>query len=79
MIGATDVTEAQILARAVGVLLSAGGAICLLFFFLMFGVVREEREKGNLEAASRVRRNVFITLSLGMLSIASGAALYFFA
>ncbi|MEW2487211.1 hypothetical protein [Streptomyces sp. NPDC048411] len=73
-----DATGMQILARGAGVIMSALGAIFIIFFLVMRGAVDEEREKGDLEAAARVKRNVLITLGIGALLLGGGASLYFF-
>ncbi|MFJ9176747.1 hypothetical protein [Streptomyces sp. NPDC102360] len=77
MIHLAEATDMQILARLIGVVMSALGAILLIFFLLMRGVVGEEREAGNFEAAAKVKRNVLITLGLGLLLLGGGAAVYF--
>ncbi|RFC71056.1 hypothetical protein [Streptomyces sp. AcE210] len=77
MIYLAEATGTQILARGAGIAMSALGAIFLIFFLVMRGVVGEELEQGNLEAAAKVKRNVLIALSIGCLLLGSGAALYF--
>ncbi|HEY9330119.1 MAG TPA: hypothetical protein VIS09_18090 [Streptomyces sp.] len=77
MVHLAEATDMQIAARLAGVLMSALGAIFLLFFIVMRGVVGEEREKGDLEAAAKVKRNVLVSLGLGVLLLCGGAALYF--
>ncbi|WP_406420656.1 hypothetical protein OH809_22745 [Streptomyces sp. NBC_00873] len=59
----------------------AGGALEVLAEFSPFlapKVVREEREKGNLEAAAKVRRNGWGAATIGISLIGIGACLYFF-
>ncbi|MFH9429265.1 hypothetical protein ACH4JZ_13395 [Streptomyces sp. NPDC017615] len=77
MVHLAEATEMQIVARLAGVLMSALGATFFLVFLVMRGVDGEARERGDLEVAARVKRNVLITLGLGVLLLGGGAALYF--
>ncbi|MEU6393978.1 hypothetical protein [Streptomyces sp. NPDC046939] len=72
-----EVAEMQVLARAAGIGMSALGVILLIVSLLVPKVVREERAKGDLQAASKVRRNGLIVAGLGCLLWGGGVALYF--
>ncbi|HEY9332299.1 MAG TPA: hypothetical protein VIS09_29345 [Streptomyces sp.] len=72
-----EATGMQVLARAIGIGMSALGVILLIVSLLVSKVVREERDKGDLESASKVRRNGLIVAGLGCLLWGGGAALYF--
>ncbi|WP_330458680.1 hypothetical protein OIB37_18350 [Streptomyces sp. NBC_00820] len=77
MVFLAEATGVQILARAVGVGMSAVGALCLFLALLLPKAIDEERSEGNLEAASRIKRNALIILGLGVLLLGGGAALCF--
>ncbi|MFC9462812.1 hypothetical protein ACFWN5_19380 [Streptomyces sp. NPDC058430] len=77
MVHLAEATDMQIVARLAGVLMSALGAIFLLFFIVMRGAVGDHREKGDLETVAQVKRNVLIILGLGVFLLGGGAALYF--
>lgn len=79
MVYLAEVSDMQILARFVGVILTGIGPIALILAALVPKVVREEREQGNLETATRVRRNGWVAASVGIFLMAAGASLYFFA
>ncbi|MET8682758.1 hypothetical protein ABZV77_00910 [Streptomyces sp. NPDC004732] len=72
-----EATETQLWARVAGIVMSALGWFLLIVALLVPKAVREEREDGNLEAASKVRRNGLIVAGLGCLLSGGGAALYF--
>ncbi|GAB1325739.1 hypothetical protein [Streptomyces sennicomposti] len=72
-----EANEMQLWARAAGIGMSALGWFLLIIALLVPKAVREEREGGNLEAASKVRRNGLIVVGLGCLLSGGGAALYF--
>ncbi|WP_306318395.1 MULTISPECIES: hypothetical protein [unclassified Streptomyces] len=72
-----EATDMQILARLAGVVMSAFGAIMIIFAAIISGAVRQDREEGKFEAAAKVKRNVLIILGLGIVVLGGGAALYF--
>ncbi|MFI6059125.1 hypothetical protein [Streptomyces sp. NPDC051286] len=78
MIYLAEASDMQILARFIGVTLTGIGPIGIILAVLTPKVVREEREKGNLETAAKVRRSGWGAATIGISLIGIGACLYFF-
>lgn len=68
---ASEVSRSEVLARMAGVALgSIGGGFCLIVALVCFMAIRQDRQKGDLSNAPRMRRNGIIWAAAGVLLIA---------
>ncbi|MCX4535333.1 hypothetical protein OHA79_16875 [Streptomyces sp. NBC_00841] len=78
MINLAEESNTQVLMGVSGVFLVLLGCLFLGFALLTAKVIREEREKGNHDAAQKVRRTRKGSIVIGVLLIGFGGFLFFF-